>query len=459
LNNLGYRGSLGDAPAVARALEAAGLSHDAARNKARLLAACHGHLGVAGVPAASRPLAFFVPGRVEVLGKHTDYAGGRSMVMAAEQGFVLVAVPRDDPRVVVHAVENQETADFELDAALTPRLGHWSNYPMTVARRVARNFPGNLCGAQVALASDLPPAAGMSSSSALMIGVFMALDALNDLAARPEYRANIKTATDLAGYLATVENGQTFGSLVGDRGVGTFGGSEDHTAILCSLAGQISQYSYCPVRFERAVAFPPTHGLAIAASGVVAEKTGNALARYNAASRGAAVLAELWRGATGCDDPHLAAILRRSPDAAERLREVVRAAPHPEFGTDRLLARLEHFVTESNEIIPRAAEALAAGDVASFGAEADRSQRAAERLLGNQVPQTVFLAAAARQLGAAAASAFGAGFGGSVWALVERSQTESFLTAWRAAYEREFPALAAPAQFFSTAAAPAAMRL
>ncbi len=49
---------------------------------------------------------------------------------------------------------------------------------------------------------------------------------------------------------------------------------------------------------------------------------------------------------------------------------------------------------------------------------AERSQEAAERWLGNQIPETIALARLARHVGATAASAFGAGFGGSVWALV-----------------------------------------
>ena len=70
-----------------------------------------------------------------------------------------------------------------------------------------------------------------------------------------------------------------------------------------------------------------------------------------------------------------------------------------------------------------------------------------------------FLAASARRLGAAAASAFGAGFGGSVWALVEKSQMKTFLVDWKAAYEKEFPQRAPAARFFPTSAGPAALRV
>jgi galactokinase len=454
LNHVDYTGSLDDVGHLAEALAQAGVAADHAEAKAELFAQA-----AKSLPSLDNPAAFFVPGRVEVLGKHTDYAGGRTMIMAAEQGFAVVAVPRTDRKVVVHAPATGDKAEFELHPEITPRPGHWSNYAMTVARRVARNFAGALCGAEIAFAGDLPPAAGMSSSSALMIAMFLALDTANRLAERNEYRKNIRDLTDLAGYLGAVENGQSFGTLIGDRGVGTFGGSEDHTAILCGRAGQISQYSYCPVRFERIVPVPPTHVFAVAASGVLAEKTGAAMDRYNAASRSAAALVELWRQATGRDEPHLAAVLNVASDAGRQLRQIVLDTPHPDFDPQLLLNRLEHFATENGQIIPEAGDALAAGDLSAFGAAVDRSQSGAERLLGNQVPETVFLAAAARGVGATAASAFGAGFGGSVWALVEKSRIEAFLANWEAAYKNKFPEPASRARFFSTAAGPAAFRL
>jgi len=89
----------------------------------------------------------------------------------------------------------------------------------------------------------------------------------------------------------------------------------------------------------------------------------------------------------------------------------------------------------------------------------DRSQEAAETLLGNQVPETIHLAASARAAGAAAASAFGAGFGGSVWALVELARGGQFLAAWAEDYRRRFPREARSAAFFLTAAGPAAFRV
>ncbi|MDZ7617376.1 MAG: galactokinase family protein, partial [Patescibacteria group bacterium] len=232
-----------------------------------------------------QPYMLFVPGRIEVLGKHTDYAGGRSLLAAVERGFCVAAIPRGDGRVTVIDAKQGRRVNFTLDANLVGTPGDWSAYPMTVARRVARNFPGRLRGADIAFLSDLPPASGMSSSSAMMIAVFKVLEHVNSLLARPEARGVIRGPEDLAGYLATIENGRSFGTLTGDRGVGTFGGSEDHTAICCCRAAHLQQYSFCPTRRERVLSMPPGFCFAVAYCGVLAEKTGAAMGKYNRASQ------------------------------------------------------------------------------------------------------------------------------------------------------------------------------
>ena len=89
----------------------------------------------------------------------------------------------------------------------------------------------------------------------------------------------------------------------------------------------------------------------------------------------------------------------------------------------------------------------------------DESQALAERWLGNQIAETSTLARLARQLGADGASAFGAGFGGSVWAMVPDREAERFCHAWRAAYDAAYPMLASRAAFFRSHAGPAVLRL
>ncbi|HEX5580352.1 MAG TPA: galactokinase family protein, partial [Gemmatimonadaceae bacterium] len=422
------------------------------------LEACALALERSGASRNDPACALTVPGRIEVLGKHTDYAGGRSILAAPERGVTLVAVPRDDARVRVHDVSSGERVELALDPAMVPGSG-WANYPATAARRLARDFPGARTGAEIAFASDLPPASGMSSSSAFLVAVFQALAAVNGVEETVRWRENVATREDLAGYLSTVENGQAFGTLPGDLGVGTQGGSEDHTAMTCARPGSLVRYAFAPVRFERELPVPAGHRFAIASSGVRAEKTGAARERYNRASELMRAAAALWREATGRDDHTVGAALDSAPDAAGRLREVLAATRDARYAPEELLGRVEQFIVEDREVIPAASEALSRGDLAAFGAAVDRSQELAERLLGNQTPETAQLARRARELGAAAASAFGAGFGGSVWALVADGEAGGFLARWRADYLARFPGHEVDARFFTTRAGPPLARI
>ncbi len=434
-------------------LAASGVSANQASVKARLFAETTCALRATGI--SSDDLRYwFVPGRIEFLGKHTDYAGGRSLICALERGFCVVASARDDEVVRITDARRRDHVQFRINPALIPSAGHWSNYPMTVASRLARNFPPSLRGADIALISDLPPAAGLSSSSALVVAIFCVLARVNELDRRAEYRRNIRGDDGLAGYLGTVENGQSFGSLVGSKGVGTFGGSQDHTAILCCRHGELSQYSFCPVRRERSITLPGDYAFVIGVSGVSADKTGAALLRYNRVSLLAAEVVAIWRLATGRTDSTVMAAATSSADAPERMRNALRAS-RSSFSQLELLNRFEQFLIECVEIIPLVAKALAVGEVEKIGALIDRSQEAAERLLCNQVPETIELARLARELGAVAASAFGAGFGGSVWAMVKSDLADIFLAEWAGRYRSRFPASAKTSEFFLTCAGPA----
>ena len=424
------------------------LRAEAAQEKAslfdRALTALHGDRGAR---------LWWVPGRIEFLGKHTDYAGGRSLVCATERGFAVVAVPRAGTGVRVRDASSGEYVDVEMSADLEVPRDHWSNYPLTVCRRIARNFPGTLHGVDLAFASDLPPAAGLSSSSALVVATFLALADANDLPARAEYADAIRSIEDLANYLGAIENGSTFRSLEGDRGVGTLGGSQDHTAILCARPGTLVQYSFVPVRYEREVPLPHDHVLVVAASGVVAAKGGNARDLYNRASATATAALHAWRAATGSTAATLTDALADSPDMTERFRVAVAGRRDLPFALDALVARVEHLRNEL-AVVHDAGDALIHGDLDRLGMLVDRSQANAERLLGNQIPETIALARRARELGAIAASAFGAGFGGSVYALVRASDAESFRVRWRERYLASFPGRAEQATFFMTHAGP-----
>ena len=450
-------------------LSAAGMSDREALAKERLFTRCVEALA-AGKPAprGSSPRAsaggsgtavFFVPGRIEVLGKHTDYAGGRSLLSAVERGFVAVARHRTDTIVRVIDAVRGETRELALDPQLEVRRADWSAYVAAAVRRIARNFPRARRGADIAIASDLPPASGMSSSSALSTAVFLALDAVNALSADPGYREAIDSREALAGYLGTIENGQSFGALAGDLGVGTFGGSEDHTAILCCRSGFVSRYSFAPVRAEGEIPFPPAHTFVVAHSGIAAEKGSRAQALYNELSLAVQRILTLWNAATHRADRSLAGAVESAPDSPDRIRALLRDTVSSDFPAQRLIDRFDQFLTESYDIIPRAADALARGDLAVLGPLVDRSQHGAEALLRNQIPETIALARLARRDGSLAASAFGAGFGGSVWALIDAADAEAFVARWQDAYRCAFPEAAARAEFIVTRPGPGAMSL
>ena len=402
--------------------------------------------------------AWHVPGRVELLGKHTDYAGGRSLLAALDRGLVIGMAPRSDATVTFLDTASRARAAFELEPTLVPLNGRWAGYPMTVARRIARNFPHARRGADLALASDLPSASGMSSSSAFIVATFLALAEANELQATDTWREHLATPEALAEYLGCIENGQSFGPLTGDRGIGTFGGSQDHTAIVCCRAGQVSRYSFAPVTFEGATPWPEGMELVVAVSGVRSRKSGPQQAAFNRLSLGTREILRRWREASGSEAATLAAAAAE-PGAPAAIEKLLEAGADPEFPAAFLVHRFRQFVRESFEIIPAAAAALERGDLAAFGRQVDASQAGAEEGLENQVPETIHLVRRARALGAHAASSFGAGFGGSVWAMVERDAVDSFGRAWMDGYQREFPAAARRAQCFRSALGPGARRL
>ena len=440
-------------------LLASGLRAAAVERKAELFDRAFLLLKRWGEAHASGETRLYVPGRIEVLGKHTDYAGGRSLLCALERGLCVVANRRPSDQFVhiADAVSGQ-VCQFALSSELDAASQDWSVYPRTVARRVARNFAGSLHGANIVFASDLARSAGLSSSSALIVATFLALREINDLTRDPAYQSNIGTNQDLATYLGCVENGQSFLGLAGHSGVGTFGGSEDHTAILCCRVDRLSQFRFCPARFEQEVPLPPGCIFVIGVSGVVADKTGSARAKYNQASLAAKTILAIWNEGSGRSDPTLFDAATSSPDAANRIRELLRNSSESFYPRGTLLGRFEQFFNENICNIPGAVNALARNELEEFGVWVDRSQADAEQHLGNQVPETAELARSARALGAIAASAFGAGFGGSVWAMVQSNMAPDFLNRWKEHYHQRFPARAESSEFFvSAAGAPAVL--
>ena len=397
----------------------------------------------------------FVPGRIEVLGKHTDYAGGHSLVCAIDRGFLFAAAGNDAGTVRMAGDRDEfEPIEFPARASIVPRTGDWTNYPMTMIQRLAANLGarGRLGGVDIAFSSSLPVGSGMSGSSALMMMTFLAAVEAGGLTGSRRFQAAIRDGVDLAMFLACCENGQTFRELPGGRGVGTFGGSEDHTAILNGRAGRLLLFQYAPTVHKADLFWPADHALVVAFSGVRAEKTKEALERYNLVSLRAREAAAACNHAWGTNYPNLRGVADHAEVRHGRL--ALRAIDRALSGTPRPLglpARVRQFVLEDRRYLPEAERALCSRDMDGFGRMLDLSHAASRKYLWNIVPQVDFLQQEAVRLGALGASGFGAGFGGSVVAVVPSAGAGAFLARWADAYRAGHPAEAAGADFFAAA--------
>lgn len=400
---------------------------------------------------------YVVPGRVELVGKHVDYGGGRSLTCAV--GFTMRATATSIPAPVLRVRQrgSRDVVTMPLSPDARPARVRWSTYVAAVARRIARDFGPNLSGgAEVRIGSRIPPASGLSSSTALTVTLTRALADAIGLVADARFAAYAGTPLTFAEYVAAVETGSACGPFPGDAGVGVRGGAQDHVAICCARQGMVGQFAYMPAREEGWAPWPADRVLAIGVSGVRASKTGNAQRAYNRASDAVRWLVRTWNAGTCRNDSTLAAALASGTDAMDRLRRIAAEAAGAPVSADYLSRRLAQFNEECSVIVPGVADALRAGDLARVGHLVDRSQELAEHALENQIPETIHLARSARNLGADAASAFGAGFGGAVWAMVRTAHVDAFLDEWRASYVAAFPARAASARFLQTMPGPAA---
>jgi galactokinase len=349
----------------------------------------------------------------------------------------LVARRRTDGIVRVGDIFDGQVIEVDPSGAAPAHYRGIQRYVHVVAHRFFLNFPGCDLGANIAIASDLPRASGLSSSSALVVGVALALIERAGLRDRDEWHRHLQRVEDLAWYLGCVENGLDFPGLPGSAGVGTHGGSEDHTAILTGKTDHVSLYRFVPVCPLGDTRMPSDWTFVIASSGVQADKAGSVMDRYNRASNGVRALHAIWNQQAGTA-PSLADALTSSDDAIARLKSWLCTGGNGAFSPADLERRLDHFVRESARP-PQAAVAFANADRDALGHLSAESQREAADLLGNQIPETIAMASLARQVGAFASSSFGAGFGGSVWAAVPTADADAFGEEWVRAYARRMP--------------------
>ena len=399
------------------------------------------------------------PGRVNLLGEHTDYNGLPVLPMAIDRSIMVAAAPRPDRVVRLSNTAPQfPPRSYELSAGIPAGAeGDWGNYSRAAAQGLARyrgaalRSDQHLVGADLLVDGDIPSAAGLSSSSALVVANALALLAASDID---------MPYAELAELLPSAE-----------RYVGTLSGGMDHAISLLARAGQALRIDFCPLR-TRAVPLPAGYSVVVCHSLVQAEKSGAAKRAYNLRVTECRLACRVLERALGTALPHalqtlgdlgamfpgrspddfLALLGGLVPDRPLQLAEIatrIGADPAqlsttcgvtPEVG-DRfaLLPRVRHVLSEG-ERVNRAEEALLAGQALAFGQLMDASHQSCRDDYVVSCPELDELVAIAKEAGAVGARLTGAGFGGCTVNLVADADVASFLTRIdRSFYSRRLP--------------------
>src|SRR5262245_32201520 len=133
------------------------------------------------------------PGRVNLIGEHTDYNNGFVLPMAIDLGVAVAFAPRSDPILRVHAATPGETR--ELAPEMREPAHDWSDYVAGVRWAMERaDLPGS--GADLAILGDVPVGAGLSSSAALELATLHALCTLAGVDWHPTRMAQVARAAE-----------------------------------------------------------------------------------------------------------------------------------------------------------------------------------------------------------------------------------------------------------------------
>jgi galactokinase len=134
--------------------------------------------------------AFSAPGRVNLIGEHTDYNDGFVLPMAIEKEVIMLGQLRNDRRVRVFDLGYNTEIDFSLDKLIPLRKNTWANYLMGVVDEIQK-AEYLLQGANLIFRSNIPRKAGLSSSAALEVVTALAIAELNSLKIEPVKMARL----------------------------------------------------------------------------------------------------------------------------------------------------------------------------------------------------------------------------------------------------------------------------
>ena len=333
----------------------------------------------------------FAPGRVELLGNHTDYNSGVVLSGALDLGLSAKGKRRDDGKVVLRTAGFPDEAKLELEA-LKPG-DRWSDYPAGVAK-VFKDAGYPVEGFEAEFTSTLPTGAGLSSSAAIEVSTAVLLKELFGFEVE---------RLELAKLCRKAEN----------EFVGVNCGLLDQVS---SVFGRKGQAIYLDCRSETVsnVAFPAGVALLIIHSGVAHALTGG---EYNERRE------QCFEAAKRLGVPALRDTTSTELEAADLPELVKRRARHIVGENERVFAAVEH---------------LKAGEVAEFGALMTASHKSSIENFENSTPELDALVRLATvQPGVYGARLTGGGFGGAIVALVREEALDEAAQAIVEGYKKE----------------------
>jgi N-acetylgalactosamine kinase len=409
-----------------------------------------------------RIFAVRAPGRVNLIGEHTDYSGLPVMPIAIDRSTIIVAAPRDDSTVEPRNIDPAYAAhEFHIEAKIPPSpLGDWSNYVKAGFQGVIDHFGiEKLCGLTMIVDGRVPPAAGLSSSAALTVSSALALLAANSLA---------QDALDTAQMVARSE-----------WYVGTMAGGMDQAASMLGQRDHALLIHFDPLRVTP-VKMPAGAAIVVADSLEVADKSGKVRDEYNRRVIECAIAARILGEAYHLDDVRvLGDVVKRfnkwnarelvnmlTENAPERctlvqaakllnldeesLRTDILGAIAKRIHIDdarplEILRRARHVLSET-ERVNLAVDALGAGRLEEMGALMDASHQSLRDDFDASTAHLDAMVECARNAGALGARLTGAGFGGCIIALAREADAPAILSRLeRDYYEKLGPDAAARA--------------
>jgi galactokinase len=330
------------------------------------------------------PTVSRAPGRVNLIGEHTDYNDGFVMPAALEFATLAAASRRPDRRLRIYSMIMGETREFDLDSPPPGAAGDWSDYILGVALMLEKSG-STLNGADLAVWTDVPIGAGLSSSAALEVSCAHALITASGLPFRP---------IEIAKICQRAEN-----DFVGMRC-----GIMDQYISCCGVAGNALLID-CRSLASRNVAIAPNLRILVANSMVRHQHAGG---EYNARRE-------------ACEEG--VRLLSQTLGPIKALRDVTIEGLEANRSKlpDLIYRRCRHIVTENARVL-EAERALEAGDFAACGRAMNSSHVSMRDDFEITCPEVDTLVGLAQRIeGVYGSRMTGGGFGGCTVSLVEAS--------------------------------------